>query len=115
VQHLLGIDRRVHDAPEAEQTGANGLSVRLELQADCYAGIWAHSTEQRQLLESGDIDEALRAASVIGDDALQRQSQGAVRPESFTHGSSEQRMRWFKRGYESGDLAACDTFEARRL
>jgi predicted metalloprotease len=115
VQHLLGTDQRVHGAPEQEQTGANGLSVRLELQADCYAGLWAHTTEQRQLLEAGDIDEALKAASVIGDDALQRQGQGAVRPETFTHGSSEQRVRWFKRGYESGDPAACDTFEANRL
>jgi predicted metalloprotease len=115
VQHLLGADARVHAASEAEQTGASGLSVRLELQADCYAGVWAHSTDQRQLLEAGDIDEALRAASVIGDDALQRQSQGAVRPETFTHGSSEQRVRWFKRGYQSGDLAACDTFSAQRL
>ena len=115
VQHLLGTDERVHGASQAEQTGATGLSVRLELQADCYAGIWAHSTEQRQLLEAGDIEEALRAASVIGDDALQRQSQGAVRPESFTHGSSEQRARWFKRGYQTGDLAACDTFAAKRL
>jgi hypothetical protein len=115
VQHLLGTDERVHNAPESAQTGATGLSVRLELQADCYAGVWAKTTEQRQLLEAGDIDEALRAASVIGDDALQRQSQGTVRPETFTHGSSEQRVRWFKRGYESGDPAACDTFEAQRL
>ncbi|HEX6241502.1 MAG TPA: neutral zinc metallopeptidase [Polyangiales bacterium] len=115
VQHLLGADARVHSASESEQTGATGLSVRLELQADCYAGVWAHSTQQRQLLEAGDIDEALRAAAVIGDDALQRQSQGAVRPETFTHGSSEQRVRWFKRGYESGDPGVCDTFGATRL
>lgn len=115
VQHLLGTDERVHGASEAEQTGANGLSVRLELQADCYAGVWAQSTEQRQLLEAGDIDEALKAASVIGDDALQRQSSGAVRPETFTHGSSEQRVRWFKRGYETGELGSCDTFKAQRL
>jgi predicted metalloprotease len=115
IQHLAGTDERVHGASEAEQTGATGLSVRMELQADCYAGIWAHSTEQRQLLDEGDIAEALKAASVIGDDALQRKSGGAVRPESFTHGSSEQRARWFKRGYETGDMASCDTFKAQRL
>jgi predicted metalloprotease len=115
IQHLLGYDERVHSAPESQQTGAEGLSVRLELQADCYAGIWAHSTDQRQLLEAGDIDEALKAASVIGDDALQKQSSGTVRPETFTHGSSEQRVRWFKRGYETGEVSACDTFKAQRL
>lgn len=115
VQHLLGTSERVHNAPEEEQAGARGLSVRLELQADCYAGVWAQSTEQRDLLEAGDIEEALRAASVIGDDALQRQSTGTVRPETFTHGSSEQRARWFKRGYETGDMNACDTFSARSL
>jgi predicted metalloprotease len=115
VQHLLGTDRKLHEASESEQQGENGLSVRLELQADCYAGIWAHSTEQRSLLEAGDIEEALQAASRIGDDALQKQSAGTVRPETFTHGSSEQRKRWFKRGYQTGDLAACDTFTARGL
>jgi uncharacterized protein len=115
VQHLLGTDRKLQEASESEQQGENGLSVRLELQADCYAGIWAHSTEQRSLLEAGDIEEALKAASRIGDDALQKQSSGTVRPETFTHGSSEQRMRWFKRGYQTGDLAACDTFSARGL
>ena len=115
VQHLLGHDQRVHEASESEREGENGLSVRLELQADCYAGIWAHSTEQRSLLEAGDIDEALKAASKIGDDALQKQSTGSVRPETFTHGSSEQRARWFKRGYQTGDLAACDTFASRGL
>jgi predicted metalloprotease len=115
VQHLLGTDRKLQEASEGEQQGENGLSVRLELQADCYAGIWAHSTEQRSLLEAGDIDEALKAASRIGDDALQKQSTGTVRPETFTHGSSEQRVRWFKRGYQTGDLAACDTFAARTL
>jgi predicted metalloprotease len=115
VQHLLGTDRKLQEASESEQEGESGLSVRLELQADCYAGIWAHSTEQRSLLEQGDIDEALKAASRIGDDALQKQSSGTVRPETFTHGSSEQRVRWFKRGYQTGDLAACDTFSARGL
>jgi predicted metalloprotease len=115
VQHLLGTDRKLREASESEQEGPTGLSVRLELQADCYAGVWAHSTDQRNLLEAGDVEEALKAASQIGDDALQRQSSGTVRPESFTHGSSEQRMRWFKRGYQSGDVASCDTFSARGL
>jgi hypothetical protein len=115
VQHILGSDRRVHQASDGERGGATGLSVRLELQADCYAGVWAHSTEQRQLLEAGDVEEALKAASVIGDDALQRQAGQGVRPESFTHGSSQQRTRWFKRGYESGEIAACDTFSASAL
>jgi uncharacterized protein len=115
VQHILGSDRRVHQAADGERAGATGLAVRLELQADCYAGVWAHSTEQRQLLEAGDVEEALKAASVIGDDALQRQAGRGVRPESFTHGSSEQRARWFKRGYESGEIAACDTFSASAL
>jgi uncharacterized protein len=92
---------------------ANEHSVRMELQADCYAGVWAHSADaSRELLESGDVEEGLRAASAIGDDRLQMQSQGYVSPESFTHGSSEQRMRWFRRGLESGSLEACDTFGA---
>ena len=112
VQHLLGTDRKLG---EGEQEGESGSSVRLELQADCYAGVWANSTDQRSLLEAGDIEEALQAASRIGDDALQKQSSGTVRPETFTHGSSEQRMRWFKRGYQSGDVASCDTFSARGL
>lgn len=115
VQHILGADRRVHQASEGERAGATGLSVRLELQADCYAGVWARSTEQRQLLEAGDVDEALEAASAIGDDALQRQAGQGVRPESFTHGSSAQRARWFERGYASGEIAACDTFSASAL
>ena len=87
------------------------MSVRLELQADCFAGVWAHHAERsRQILEQGDIDEALNAASQIGDDTLQKKSQGHVVPESFTHGSSAQRVRWFKRGFESGDTAQCNTF-----
>ena len=96
-------------------TGAGGGQVRIELQADCYAGVWAHSTSQRKLLESGDIEEAMRAAEAIGDDTLQKQSSGTVQPESWTHGSSAQRMRWFKRGYSSGDPADCDTFSASEL
>ena len=111
----VSVGQLVESEAELGRSGATGLSVRLELQADCFAGIWAHTTEQRQLLEAGDVDEALKAASVIGDDALQRKAGQGVRPESFTHGSSEQRMRWFKRGYETGEIAACDTFEASAL
>jgi predicted metalloprotease len=117
VQHLMGITARV-DArrgrvSEAEQ---NALSVRLELQADCFAGIWAHHAQAaRQILEQGDLEEALNAASQIGDDTLQRQSQGTVRPETFTHGSSAQRVRWFKVGLQSGDLNQCQTFDGRPL
>ena len=93
-----------------KQVGAEGLSVRLELQADCFAGIWAHATNHRGLLESGDLDEALTAAAAIGDDRLQKMGTGRVQPESWTHGSSEQRSRWFRRGFESGAVDACDTF-----
>lgn len=110
VQNLLGTSDKVHDARRSEQTGAEGLSVRLELQADCYAGIWAHSSQNRGLLESGDLEEALGAAAAIGDDRLQKQATGTVQPESWTHGSSAQRARWFRRGYESGSMEACDTF-----
>ena len=95
---------------------ANALSVRLELQADCFAGVWGyHAQQMRQILEQGDIEEALNAAGRIGDDVLQRQSTGTVRPESFTHGSSAQRVNWFKRGMQSGDLKQCNTFETRQL
>jgi len=89
----------------------NDLSVRLELQADCFAGVWGNTTNQRQLLEQGDIESALQAAAAIGDDRIQRQTQGYVQPESFTHGSSAQRVKWFRRGFETGDLQACDTFK----
>jgi predicted metalloprotease len=90
--------------------------VRLELQADCFAGVWANRAQARlQWLEPGDVESALAAASAIGDDALQRQAQGYVVPDSFTHGSSEQRVRWFKSGMSSGDIASCDTFRAERL
>jgi predicted metalloprotease len=117
VQTLLGISDRVEQARQrGGERGANALSVRLELQADCFAGIWAHNADQsRQLLEAGDIDEGLNAASAIGDDRLQRQAQGYVNPDSFTHGTSEQRVRWFKTGFQSGDLKACDTFGAKDL
>jgi predicted metalloprotease len=95
---------------------ANELSVRMELQADCYAGVWAHhAARSRQLLEAGDVEEGLNAASAIGDDRLQHMSQGRVVPDAFTHGSSEQRVRWFRKGMETGSLEACDTFSARQL
>jgi predicted metalloprotease len=112
VQHLLGIDQQVQSAQRRlPQREANQLSVRLELQADCLAGVWAHHTgTQRATLEPGDIEEALNAASRIGDDTLQRQSSGRVRPDSFTHGSSAQRQRWFARGLKSGSMDACDSF-----
>ncbi len=116
VQNLLGISDEVHRAQQSSgQAEANRLSVRLELQADCLAGIWANRTnEGRQILESGDVEEGLTAAAAIGDDRLQRQNQGYVAPESFTHGSSEQRVRWFRRGLESGDPEVCDTFQDNR-
>lgn len=109
VQHVLGaLDR-------GSEEGADRGSVRTELQADCYAGIWAHGTKQRDLLEQGDLDEALRAAEAIGDDTLQRSGNGTVQPETWTHGSSAQRKRWFTRGFESGRIDACDTFSASDL
>jgi len=115
VQNLLGISEKVQAARQrAGERQANELSVRLELQADCLAGVWAKNADAaRGILEAGDVEEALRAASAIGDDALQKQAQGYVVPDSFTHGSSEQRVRWFKRGMESGQLAACNTFQGR--
>jgi len=114
VQNVTGIlPRTTQMRRQMSQADANAVSVLVELQADCYAGIWAHDTYQAGFLEPGDIDEALNAASQIGDDTLQRRSQGTVVPDSFTHGTSAQRQQWFKRGYESGDMAACDTFEGR--
>jgi hypothetical protein len=95
-----------------DKASANALSVRLELQADCYAGVWGHSAARRNFLEPGDVEAALAAATAIGDDRLQRQSRGVVVPESFTHGSSAQRVRWFRTGLESGDVKRCDTFSA---
>jgi predicted metalloprotease len=117
VQTLLGIsEQNMAARRSANEVEANALSVRQELQADCFAGIWAHNADRsRHLLEAGDIEEGLNAASAIGDDRLQQQSRGYVSPESFTHGSSEQRVRWFKRGYESGNVKACDTFAAREV
>jgi predicted metalloprotease len=116
VQNLLGTLEQVHRAKQqSSETDANALQVRIELQADCYAGIWAHhASASRQLLESGDIEEGLAAASAIGDDRLQKQAQGHVTPESFTHGTSAQRVRWFKRGLESGRANDCNTFESKQ-
>jgi uncharacterized protein len=112
VQTLLGTSERVRTAQErAGETQANALSVRLELQADCYAGVWAHHADRaRQVLEAGDVEEGLAAAAAIGDDRLQQQSGGAVVPESFTHGSSRERVEWFTRGLETGSAERCDTF-----
>jgi predicted metalloprotease len=112
VQTLLGITQKVRERQShVDERTANALSVRQELQADCFAGIWGHHAEHaRQVLEEGDLEEALSAAAAIGDDRLQRQSQGHVVPESFTHGTSTQRVGWFRRGFESGDVGRCDTF-----
>ena len=118
VQNLMGISAKINAARQrgARMEGANGLSVRQELQADCFAGVWANRAQQRlNWLEPGDIEEALNAANAIGDDRLQRQGRGMVVPDSFTHGSSAQRMRWFKTGFESGSPASCDTFKAQTL
>ena len=115
VQNLLGIMGKVQARQQrASERDANNLSVRLELQADCLAGIWASlANRDRKILEHGDIEEGLNAAAMIGDDTLQRRAQGYVVPEGFTHGSSEQRVRWFRKGLETGDLKQCDTFGAR--
>jgi len=117
VQNLLGIAGQVRDLQgRASERDANALSVRMELQADCLAGVWGHhANRQRQLLEPGDVEEGLRAASAIGDDNIQKRSAGYVRPESWTHGSSDMRVRWFKRGLESGRVEQCDTFRAAQL
>jgi uncharacterized protein len=113
VQHLLGIDAQARRLQQEDPQTANAVSVRLELQADCFAGIWAHSTEQRRLLQQGDIDEALNAAASVGDDRIQRATTGRVNAETFTHGSATQRSAWFKRGYTNGQIEACDTFGDR--
>lgn len=113
VQHLLGIDRQVRERQQrSSQKEANRLSVKMELQADCFAGIWGHEMEKAGILENGDLENALNAAQAIGDDRLQKQSQGRVIPDSFTHGTSAQRYEWFKRGFDSGNIAQCDTFSA---
>ena len=117
VQNLLGLSEKVDNARRtATERQANAMSVRLELQADCFAGVWAyHANAERKILEQGDVEAALKAATAIGDDALQRQAQGHVVPDSFTHGTSEQRVRWFTKGIESGRISQCNTFEAKQL
>jgi uncharacterized protein len=113
VQNLLGIADKVRQlqSQSGDKARVNALSVRMELQADCFAGIWAHQANRtRQIIEQGDLESALNAAAAIGDDRIQKQTQGYAVPESFTHGSSEQRIHWFRRGYEGGDLRQCDTF-----
>jgi len=111
VQKLLGIEAKVREAQQEHPQDANQLSVGLELQADCLAGVWGHSTQQRNLLEAGDVDEGLKAAAAVGDDRLQRMSTGRVNPETFTHGSSAQRTQWFQRGFQDGTIASCNTFQ----
>lgn len=117
VQNISGIMEKVDGVRRrSSQSQANALSVRLELQADCFAGVWAyHANQERAILEQGDVEAALNAATAIGDDALQKQSQGHVVPDSFTHGSSAQRVRWFKRGIDSGKISSCNTFDAKSL
>jgi predicted metalloprotease len=113
VQNVLGLSRQVSRGQQANPEAANELSVRLELQADCLAGIWGHSTQQRGILEKGDVEEGMGAASAVGDDRIQKRARGYVNPESFTHGSSAQRVQWFRRGLDTGDVNACDTFNSR--
>ena len=112
VQKIVGIESRVRQLQASNPRIQNDISVRMELQADCLAGIWAHSTQQRNLLEQGDVESALGAAAAVGDDRLQKMSKGYVSPESFTHGTSAQRMRWFQKGFDSGSIAACNTFDS---
>jgi predicted metalloprotease len=113
VQNILGISGKVHSLQQGNPSYANPLSVRLELQADCFAGVWAHSTAQRDLIDQKDVEAGIQAAGAVGDDRIQRMARGRVSPESFTHGSSAQRAEWFQRGLASGDLAQCNTFEKR--
>jgi predicted metalloprotease len=110
VQKLLGIEGKVRQAEESQPRLANQYSQRLELQADCFAGIWGHSTEQRNLLEAGDVDSAIQAAAAVGDDRLQKMETGHVTPEKFTHGTSAQRTQWFRTGFDGGNIPACNTF-----
>jgi len=110
VQNLLGTSGQVHRAQQQNQGNANALSVALELQADCFAGVWGHTAAQQGILDAGDVEEGLGAAAAVGDDRLQKMSTGRVSPESWTHGSSTQRMQWFRRGFEGGDPRQCDTF-----
>jgi predicted metalloprotease len=110
VQNLLGVFQQVQRTAQGSPGSANALSVRVELQADCYAGVWAHTTAQRNILEPGDLDEGLGAAASVGDDRIQRMQGQALNPDAFTHGTAAQRTRWFRRGYDSGRVDACDTF-----
>jgi hypothetical protein len=114
VQKLLGIEGKVQRMRESNPAQANPLSVSLELQADCFAGVWAMSTEQRKIIDRSDVEAAMRAAAAVGDDRLQKMATGHVRPESFTHGSSQQRTQWFQSGLNSGQISACDTFATAR-
>ena len=111
VQNILGINSEVRQKQQANPEEANELSIRLELQADCLAGVWAHSAYEQQLLEEGDLEEGLAAAAAVGDDRIQEQTSGRVNPEQWTHGSSEQRVTWFRKGFDSGDPGSCDTFD----
>src|SRR5262245_43061551 len=113
VQGLLGLETQLRSAQERNPGQANALSVRFELQADCLAGVWAHSTQQRDILEAGDVEEALGAAAAVGDDRIQKQSSGGVNPETWTHGSASQRMEWFNTGLQNGRIQSCDTFSSR--
>jgi predicted metalloprotease len=115
LQNLLGIESKMRTAQGRNPSQKNALSVRLELQADCFAGAWGRTAQERRLLDAGDLESGLGAASAVGDDRLQKAATGRVSPESFTHGSAAQRSRWFRRGFESGDLQACDTFGAAEL
>jgi uncharacterized protein len=110
VQKILGTESKVRAAQQQNPQLRNELSVRLELQADCYAGVWGHSTEQRNILEQGDVESGLNAAAAVGDDHIQKMTQGEVMPEKFTHGTSAQRVQWFKQGLTTGDLSTCNTF-----
>jgi predicted metalloprotease len=109
VQHVLGTDARVRQVQESNPSEANQLSVRLELQADCFAGVWAHTTDQRRLLQQGDVEEALNAASAVGDDRIQKRTTGRINVDSFTHGSAAQRAASFNRGFETGDPRNCNS------
>jgi len=114
VQKLLGIEGKVQRARENDPAQANALSVRLELQADCFAGVWAKSTEQRKMIDNKDIEAGMRAVAAVGDDRLQKMGTGHVSPENFTHGTSRQRMQWFQNGLQLGQLSGCDTFGGSR-
>lgn len=110
VQHILGIDQQVRQEQQQNPSEANALSVRLELQADCFAGVWGHYSAKEGILETGDLESGLNAAAAVGDDRIQREETGTVNTDTFTHGSSAQRVSWFKRGFDSGDIKSCDTF-----